>query len=530
MEKNKLLLLPFFAGLILMVYSWYLSYPLSINSVDDFVFNHISILYWFSLPLLLASMFMMAVTSKSNYTKWIISVGIVMTIYSLSYFYYMLPSIDSHYFRGITEGFIRTKDLDPLKPNRGYFQWPSFFLLADMTTSLSGMELATYEFLFYTVIGFLIATAFYVYASRAYKHGGFLAAVAFFVAMFYFFNYQNVPYSLAFGLLFLLFMLETRQKNLNVRLTMLVLFVGMTFVHLFVPLFFVLYLLIRWILNRGKQHGSLLLLTLVIYLIVQITQAQFSFTDNIKLMTTLSAEYSDVLGATMTPTLVPLDVVAQMFSRYVTITAAMICLVGFIILLIKRKMREIDKAILLTGAAYSVFGTILFILGTRAIPLFFIPICLGASFLLESRVRPFAKFLFLILLILFAFIPLHTSFSEQQIVFQTKEAQTTAKFLMDKYDWDAYSTILSHDSTMWYIATQIEGNSKVESDHSSRFQSLIVNYNSSFIENYDCIIYSVGVAKSLKSNNLSAEELSRRILDRFNIIYNSGFSYIGKKR
>jgi hypothetical protein len=48
MERDKLLLLPFFAGLILMGYSWCISYPLSVNSVDDFVFNHVSVLYWVS--------------------------------------------------------------------------------------------------------------------------------------------------------------------------------------------------------------------------------------------------------------------------------------------------------------------------------------------------------------------------------------------------------------------------------------------------------------------------------------------------
>ena len=114
-------------GIVLMVYSWYLSYPLAIDSPGDFVFNHVSLLYWFSLPILLTSMYMIALTSKSNSLKWIISIGIVMTIYSISYFYFMLPGSDSQYFRGLTEYFIKTKDLDPLQPNHGYYQWPSFF-------------------------------------------------------------------------------------------------------------------------------------------------------------------------------------------------------------------------------------------------------------------------------------------------------------------------------------------------------------------------------------------------------------------
>ena len=112
MEKDKLLIIPFFVGLMLMVYSWYLSFPLSVNSVGDSIFNHISILYWFSVPLLLTSMFLMAISFKNKYWKWIMTVGFVIVLYSLSYFYYTMPTSDSAYFRGLTENFIRTNNLN----------------------------------------------------------------------------------------------------------------------------------------------------------------------------------------------------------------------------------------------------------------------------------------------------------------------------------------------------------------------------------------------------------------------------------
>jgi len=156
LEKNKLLLLPFFIGLILMIYSWYLSYPLSINSPDDFVFNHVSILYWFSLPLLLASMLMIAITFKNDYLKLIMTVGIVMTMYSLSYFYYMLPTSDSLYYRGLNEYFIKTNNLDFSQSGKSYFQWPSIFVLSNIATSVSGLELANFEFIIYAIIGFIL--------------------------------------------------------------------------------------------------------------------------------------------------------------------------------------------------------------------------------------------------------------------------------------------------------------------------------------------------------------------------------------
>jgi hypothetical protein len=462
---------------------------------------------------------MINITFKSNSLKWMTTIGIVLTMYSLSYFYYMMPGSDSQYFRGLTEYLIKTKDLDPLKPSHDYFQWPSFFLLSEMVTSVSGMELANFEFLLYTIIGFLLATAMYVYASRAYKNEGFLAVASFFVAMFYFLNYQAVPFSLAFGLLFLLFMLETRQKNFNVILTMLVFFTGISFTHAFVPLFFVLYLLIRCMLNRSKQYGRLVLMTLIIYLVVQVTQAPLSFVKNIINMMIVPSEYSLFVKAVLAPVSVPIDEIAQMFSRSVTITTIMICLAGFIVLLIKRKLRDLDKAIFLTGAVYSASGIIFYTLGTRAIPIIFIPISMGASYLLKSRFKKYVQSVFWVLLILFAFIPLHNSYNTDQIMFQTKEDYQTENFFIDHYNWTHPSLILAHYRVITYLHTKQPNLANFEDDvYSPLFPR---------IKEYDCIVYTVGLGINLLRYNYTIEGIFRE--EKLNVLYNSGFSYAARK-
>ena len=446
------------------------------------------------------------------------TIGIVLTMYSLSYFYYMLPGSDSQSFRGMTEYFIKTKDLDPLKPSHDYFQWPSFFLLSDIATSVSGMELANFEFLLYAIIGFLLATAMYVYASRAYKNEGFLAVVTFFVALFYFLNYQAVPFSLAFGLLFLLFMLETRQKNLGAILIMLVLFTGISFTHAFVPLFFVLYLLIRFMLNRSKQYGRLFLMTSIIYLVVQVTQGLRSFSENIIRMITVPSEYSRIVNTVLAPVSVPIDEIAQMFSRGVTITTVMICFAGFTVLLIKRKLRDLDKGIFLTGAVYSASGIIFYTLGSRAIPIIFIPISLGASYLLKSRFRPYMKSVFLVLLILFVFIQVHSSFYDSWVFFQTKEAYKAENFMIDRYNWTNPSLILVHSPVMYYLRAKQLNVVYFESDRveaSPLFPRL---------KEYDCILYTVGLGKRLLMYNYTIERILYE--EKLNVIYNNGFSYM----
>ena len=61
---------------------------------------------------------------------------------------------------------------------------------------------------------------------------------------------------------------------------MLVLYTGLLFTHLFVPLFFVLYLLLRIIIKKNSQnrlfYNNFFLIALVSYFLIQITQARFS--------------------------------------------------------------------------------------------------------------------------------------------------------------------------------------------------------------------------------------------------------------
>ena len=237
MKKNMLLVVPFLAGLMLMVYSWYTSFPLSISSVNDSIFNHVSISFWLSLPLLLPSMCMMAISFENKYWKWIMSMGCVITLYSLFYFYFTLPTSDSNYFRGLTENLIRTKNLDASQGLNFYYQWPSFFILGYISTLVSGLELTNYEFLLFTILGSLLSTALYVYASKVYNRGPFFAVGAFFIVMFSFLNYQAAPFTLALGLLFLLFSLETQERSTGITLSTLILYISIVITHAFVPLF-----------------------------------------------------------------------------------------------------------------------------------------------------------------------------------------------------------------------------------------------------------------------------------------------------
>ncbi len=219
MNKTRLLLPFFITGTVFLVYSWLVSYPLQISAPTDFAFNHISLLYWISLALLLPSMFLLSVTCKNPLLKWGFCVGIFFVFNSLFLFYTTIPSADANYFRGLNEYFIHNNSLNAFAANfpenHFYYQWPSFFVLSDIFTSVTGLTLVQFEVFLYIVIGFVLTTALYIYVSKFNKYGGPLAVVAFTIVMFSFLNYQAAPFSLALTLLFLLFVLEPDRRALT---------------------------------------------------------------------------------------------------------------------------------------------------------------------------------------------------------------------------------------------------------------------------------------------------------------------------
>jgi hypothetical protein len=446
-----------------------------------------------------------------------IAFGIVLSIYSLSYFYCMLPGSDQQFYRGMTEYFVETRNLDPLQPNHGYYQWPFFYVLSYIVSSICGLSIRNLEFLLYTIIGFILAISLHSYASKAYKNGGFLAVPVFFISIFLFLNYQCGPFALALSLVFLIFMLETQQKNNGLIITVILLFTSIVMTHLFVPLFFIIYLMLRAILYKDKHYSTLLLFALTLFFVYQITIAQYSFSTYIRFFLTAPSDYSSIIQTTTAAAQTPIDAVAQMFSRSVTIAFVAISGLGFMFLLVKRKLRTLDKAILLTGIFYSGVGIFFAALGARAIPLAFIPVSLGAAWLFQSTFRPYLKYIFsvliVVLLILFPFIPLHQSFN-YLVLFQTQEAYVAENFFIEYSNWDKTTHILAYHSVIPYLEAKLGVNT----------------YFTAYLQDGrepDIIFYTVGLGKSLLNQNYTMERIFYE--EKLNVAYTNGFSYIATK-
>jgi len=519
LDYRKLLAVPFSIGIFLFIYSWFLTYPIAINSAEINVFDKISVYYWVSLPFLLVPMFLMAYLSRSNIVKWLLTIGIVSVLYSTSYLYFSMPTSDSQYFRGLIEYFVQNKTLDPSIPNHNYYQWPSFFILFQITLSASLLSQINFEFLIFFVIGLLLTTGLYVYASRVFKNAAFVAVIAFFISnMALFLNYQAVPFSLALGFLLLIFMLESGKPSLVTTLTEVLLYVGMLFVHAFVPLFFVIYCLGRGIFARSKKYLIFFVLTIVLYFMVQLSIARAAFYINLIHMFELSPEFSSVVEVTLETAIVnPIDAIAQLFSRFSTLGFIGLSLLGFLLLLKKGKIKIIDKAVLLVGLCYSSVGLVLYTLGTRAVVIIFIPLTLGAAYLLEYKYKKFRRFfkssilvLFLVLLSSSLFIQVHQAFNNE-IQFQTKEAYQADNFLLDHLDWN-------------------KENLKVVMDYRSvtYFQSLLSNdvgylyKNITSIDYIDVVFHNVMLSRIIDANLTN----NSTFYENFNRLYDNGVTYV----
>jgi hypothetical protein len=254
---------------------------------------------------------------------------------------------DAHYFRSITDYFITTGSLDSSQSLHAYYEFPLFFMISNVATLVSGLQLTSYEFIQFTVIGLLLVSALFVYASKSFKEGGFLAPVTLFVAMFYFIDYQDVPFALGFALLFVLFMIDRSEKSFPSLVAILLIFSCVTITHLFVPLFFVIYLLVKAIIKKSSYYVKLFFTSLAFYFALTLTFSWQTFSSAVNFAFGSSTEYGSLIGGTFVPVLVQADVIAQTFSRLVTISVIALCLFGSLLLFAKKKLKDSDKPFLL---------------------------------------------------------------------------------------------------------------------------------------------------------------------------------------
>jgi hypothetical protein len=214
----------------------------------------------------------------------------------------------------------------------------------------------------------------------------------------------------------------------------------------------------------------------------------------------------------------PLHQIAQMISRSVFVVTALVAAIGFTILLLKRKLGYTNLALLLFGGAYALASIILPILGTRAFAIIFIPLSLGAAYFQTTRFKKHFRYLFLIIVILFAFMPLHSSFTltRRQVPFQTKTDYQGANFWLDYYRPNERRLMGSDFRTEWYLFPKVQN-------------SYVTFEGDDDLDDYNCIFFTIGFEKELLRQNYTIDNINQKMND-YSIFYSSGNSEILVKK
>lgn len=510
---------------MLILYSWSRTYPLSLSSPTDLVFDHIQPLYWIGFALLLGSLATAAAVMKNDKVVIVVCIAILLSMYSLYYFYPSLPGSDTNTFRGLTEYATTTGDLNPLVPEHNYYQWPGFFILSQIVITVTGLQIVPFEFVFFTILGVLYVTALNVYFSSFSKKFAWASIITYFIIIYWFFNYQYAPFSLAMGLLFTLLIVEVRPvKTVSLTLLTLILYAGLALVHAFAPVFFIAYALVMYFLGRNKYYRNLFAVSLVIWLLITVFSSGLFFDRVLQtLIVMASKEYASLVSATLsTPflNLPNLYFISQAFSRGIVFFAGGMASLGLILFLWKKRLRHIDFALLISAAFYSVSGLIVYALGQRAWFILVMPLSLGVIYFLEHRFGKYFKPIFICLLVLFAFIPLSSSFNISQVFFQPRNEDLCANFALAHYNWNGSGSVLAH----FRLITYIEAKSAGTVPFASEFQ-FTDEYWKLFPQNVpfqDLIIYTSGLERSCYTANYSMEKLWQE--EKYNRAYDAGSS------
>lgn len=524
------MLIPMCIGVILLFLSWCLSYPVSIDSPYDFVYNHFSYLYWIGLAILFVTFFIVAIKTENNILRWAMTVSTVLLIFSQGYFYYMITGSDANQFRGSTEYFISTEDLSIQNYHHSYYQWPFFFILNKIAFSITGLNLRFLEFIIYSVINSIITSFVFLHVSRN-RTNAYIAAMAFFIilipiSLFEFWS----AFALSLCLILLLLYLDKLSENSGVLITIIVVFTALTYAHMLVPLFFIIYCLVVYFLKRNRKYLYLFIITSTIYaLVLNFNVNLANYIKQLANLFFLEVGYRINIFTTSSITPQPyIDVIAQLFSRTAVIATAIIAGIGFVILLRKRMLSRSNYAMLLAGAIFLV-GLIVspssyHELTNRAYFLICIPVSLGASYLCESKFGKYFKTILLILLVLFTFTLMHQTFSDREIFYQTKAEYQCANFMINALNWsNPISVLSSYRVEQYLVAKSFSDIVRFEDDTSQGFPENITAYN--------YVIYTMGLARSFLAVNSSVEEsLQYFEVNHFNLIYTSGnFSCIFSK-
>jgi len=423
------------SGAMLAFIAWITSYPVEIPPIGEYVFDRINPLLWPSLSLAFTGLYLVSKIFKKP--RSVYSFAFVLLLHIHYTFFPLLPGSDSHYFRGLTNLFSKVA----LNPNlHKYFQWPSFFITSNFLMLTLDLDVGVVSKLIFIVIGFVATLVLFLFYSSQKGELGFLGVALYFMSLFYFINYQYAPQSLALAL-FLLLISQVIKGATQSIVTLLLIFIGLILTHSFYPIYFLLFLSVLMILRNGsgnfkRSYLKLLLpLCVVAYACYVIYVAAFYFNDLIKALSSIviafqeEHEYAYIVRRTIQSKPVSeLDAIAQAFSRGITLSLWAITSLGFMYMLLRKKVNSYNLALFMSGVIHFLISAFFNVLGGRALQVLFIPLVFGIKLFLEKYEKVVKTYLLLVFL-LFPLVIIHSTYDFRLV--QTVSGKRASDILLE---------------------------------------------------------------------------------------------------
>jgi len=443
----------FFLGLIFLFIAWRFTYPIHITESNDITFTQFSVLVWPGLLFSLMGLFFVGYYSERKGIKAICASLFPVILYVYVFYFSYPPTSDSGAVKSMFEVFHHINADSSVIP---YFQYPSYFTLNEITMQISGIYVNDVAHIFFALYGVLLGLFLYLFLFKETKNDsyqiGLIAVFLYFTTSFSYLNYQWVPQTLALVFFFIL-LITFNREGLQYKLINFVLFTALVFTHSFIPVIFLLFFGLYCFKKREQRHmfiimACIFLSVLIFYTTYYFPQIVAAFKETIYGL----GEYTIELSRSFKDTTGFFDQFLSLINRIrIPLTFGVVS-IGFLILLIKKKISHNVTILGIVGVCYLFVGMMYPVLGLRALQVLIAALVLGIGFFIVKQKKLTVAFVFVIVL-LSIFGPMRSSYDQTQ--FLVSEEEHSLQFLATTIS-DSNRSKIVVDQVMWGYFSNID--------------------------------------------------------------------------
>jgi len=516
------LIIPIIIGSSLFIISVTENYPIALHTPYEYKYDEISAYYWISISILIGSFYLVSINTENNSVNYMLSILSFLLIYSQDLLHYTVSTSDNNHFLALMDVFMNENILEP-PFSYAYFQRPVYFIFNTIAVNLTSINYEALSFILYIITGIILTSLVYNYISRKGLNG-FIGVLIFIFSIFWYLNFQSVPYTIS--LLFMIYILyldNARKSNENITPLIYLSFIILSFTHVITPIYFIIYSFFKYYLSKNENDRKLFLTTLILFIGTNVYSQLFPYyLEKISVINFGQFERQVVRATREKITITPfIESLSSIISKSITIGTWIISSIGFLSSYKHKKLNTNDYSIVLTSLLFTPFIFISFQgysqLFYRAAPLILLVFSYSALFFINKNTNKIIIIILLVISVSYVFIPIQRSFFDKQIFFISERSDEMNEFYHETFPYISKAKLLTDKRNMIYLRDLYPGQ--------SRYSYPTYNFSQNF-DNYDYILYTIGLGRSILGDRSTINEAMDNINEvKYNIIFNSG-SYV----